>query len=77
MAFSEPILAPKYKYNDTEWTLWNRFNLEGDMTLKEIINYFKDKHELEVTMMSCGQTMVYGSFMPKKKLDERMNRLNK
>ena len=73
MAFSEPILAPKYKYNETEWTLWDRFNLEGDMTLKEIISYFKTNHNLEVTMMSCGQTMVYGSFMPKKKLDERMN----
>jgi ubiquitin-activating enzyme E1 len=73
MAFSEPIPAPKFKFNETEWTLWDRFNLQGDMTLKQIIEFFKNNHELEVTMMSCGQTMVYGSFMPKKKLDERMN----
>jgi ubiquitin-activating enzyme E1 len=68
MAFSEPIPCPKYKYHETEWTLWDRFCLEGDMTIRQIIDYFKNKHELEVTMMSCGQTMMYSFFMPKKNL---------
>jgi ubiquitin-activating enzyme E1 len=73
MAFSEPIPAPKYKYHEAEWTLWDKFELRGDMTLRSIIGYFKDQHQLEVTMMSCGQTMVYSFFMPPKKLAERMD----
>lgn len=73
MAFSEPIPCPKYKYNTTEWTLWDRFNLKGDMTLRQIIGYFNDDHKLEVTMMSCGQTVVYAFFMPAKKLKDRMD----
>merc|ERR1719495_2916492 len=33
--FSEPIPAPKFKYYDKEFTLWDRFDIKGEMTLKE------------------------------------------
>ncbi|TPX71107.1 hypothetical protein SpCBS45565_g01260 [Spizellomyces sp. 'palustris'] len=64
--FSEPIAAPKLKYYDTEFSLWDRFDVEGDITLQELINWFQQKHELEVTMLSCGASMLHASFMPKK-----------
>ncbi|KAJ3214251.1 hypothetical protein HDU67_001850 [Dinochytrium kinnereticum] len=70
--FSEPVGAPKLKYHDKEWTLWDRFDVDGDLTLKEFIAHFKTKHELEVTMMSSGVSMIYTMFMPKKKMEERM-----
>ena len=46
--------------------------MEGDLTLKELIDYFKEKHELEVTMLSCGSCMLYTFFMGKKKAEERL-----
>ncbi|KND00481.1 ubiquitin-activating enzyme E1 [Spizellomyces punctatus DAOM BR117] len=64
--FSEPIAAPKLKYYDSEFSLWDRFDVEGDITLQELINWFQQKHELEVTMLSCGASMLHASFMPKK-----------
>jgi ubiquitin-activating enzyme E1 len=70
--FSEPIAAPKLKYHDVEFSLWDRFDIEGDLTLKELLNYFQEKHQLEVTMLSCGNSMLYSFFMPKKKLEERL-----
>lgn len=37
----EPTPVKKQKYLDHEFTLWDRFELQGDMTLEEFIDYFK------------------------------------
>jgi len=70
--FSEPIAAPKSKYGNTEWTLWDRFEFKGDPTLKEFVAWFQDNHKLEVSMVSQGVSMLWSPFVPKKKSQERM-----
>lgn len=40
--FSEPISPPKIKVRDNwTWNLWDRFEIEGEMTLQEFLNFFK------------------------------------
>merc|ERR1712179_757092 len=56
-AFSEPLPAPKQKYYETEWTLWDRF---------------QNEHKLEITMLSQGVSMLYSFFMQAAKREERM-----
>ncbi|KAF7331853.1 Ubiquitin activating enzyme [Mycena kentingensis (nom. inval.)] len=70
--FSEPIATAKHKYGETEWTLWDRFEFENDPTLQEIIDWFRTNHKLEVTMVSQGVSMLWSSFVPKKKSEERL-----
>ncbi|KAI8149195.1 ubiquitin-activating emzyme E1 [Fennellomyces sp. T-0311] len=70
--FSEPIGAPKLEYDGKEFTLWDRFDIDRDLTLQEFIDYFESEHNLEVTMVSSGVSMLYSFFMNKKKAEERL-----
>ncbi|KAI3647417.1 hypothetical protein MP228_007638 [Amoeboaphelidium protococcarum] len=67
-----PYCCTKYKYHAVEWTLWSKFDVQGNVTLKELLDYIKTKHELSVTMLSSGCSMLFSFFMPKKKLEERL-----
>eukprot|EP01111_Echinosteliopsis_oligospora_P018356 TRINITY_DN8368_c0_g1_i1.p1 TRINITY_DN8368_c0_g1~~TRINITY_DN8368_c0_g1_i1.p1 ORF type:complete len:1024 (-),score=345.47 TRINITY_DN8368_c0_g1_i1:36-3107(-) len=72
-AFSEPLAPPKKMITDQwGWTLWDRFEVQGDLTLQQFLNYFKEKHQLEVTMISSGVSMLYSFFLGKDKLTERL-----
>ncbi|KAF8204900.1 ubiquitin activating enzyme [Pholiota molesta] len=70
--FSEPIAAPKSKYGETEWTLWDRFEFKNDPTLKEIVTHFEENHKLTITMVSQGVSMLWNPWIGKKKSDERL-----
>jgi ubiquitin-activating enzyme E1 len=66
--FSEPIAAPKSKYGETEWTLWDRFEFKNDPTLKEIVTHFEENHKLTITMVSQGVSMLWNPWIGKKKV---------
>ena len=56
------------QYGNTEWTIWDRFDVKGNPTLQEFIDYFKNEHNLEVSMVSSGVSMLWSSFTPAAKV---------
>uniref|UniRef100_A0A5S6R0S6 E1 ubiquitin-activating enzyme n=1 Tax=Trichuris muris TaxID=70415 RepID=A0A5S6R0S6_TRIMR len=70
--FAEPVKAAVKKYYGTPWTLWDRFDIQGDITLQELVDHMKEKHHLEVYMLSQGVTMLFSFFLSPAKQKERM-----
>jgi ubiquitin-activating enzyme E1 len=75
-AFSEPIASPKGKYQSKEGEvtidkIWDRFYFDHDATLQEVLDVMASKG-LTCSMVSCGVSLLYGSFFPQKKLKDRL-----
>ncbi|ODV79313.1 putative ubiquitin-activating enzyme [Suhomyces tanzawaensis NRRL Y-17324] len=74
IGFSEPIKSAQGKYNDKTFDqIWDRFNLEGDITLQEFIDHFEQEEGLEISMLSYGVSLLYASFFPPKKVKDRLS----
>lgn len=71
--FSEPMPSTKITYNGDKTIdkVWGRFTF-GDIKLEEFIKDFESKYGLEISMISCGNLLLYASFFPPKKLQERL-----
>ena len=51
LGFSEPIKADVKTYYGKEWTLWDRFEVPGELTLQEFLDHFEHKEKLKITML--------------------------
>lgn len=48
-----------------KWNTWDRFEVEGQMTVGEFVEHFRREHQLEVTMIACGDfTLYFNLFKP-------------
>ena len=73
IGFSEPIVSAKGEYGGKTYDkIWDRFDLHGDMTLQQVIDYFEEKEGLELSMMSYGVSLLFASFYVKK-MESRYN----
>eukprot|EP01091_Cochliopodium_minus_P012916 TRINITY_DN402_c0_g1_i14.p1 TRINITY_DN402_c0_g1~~TRINITY_DN402_c0_g1_i14.p1 ORF type:complete len:1062 (-),score=352.53 TRINITY_DN402_c0_g1_i14:167-3286(-) len=68
-AFSEP-LPPEKSVNDdsnrfepTGYTSWDSIVINGDLTLNEIFENLEDKYNMEISLVSIGDKMLYGSYV--------------
>ncbi|RWW14312.1 hypothetical protein GW17_00021912 [Ensete ventricosum] len=70
-SMAEPVPPKMMKHRDMSWTVWDRWIVEGDLTLRELLQWLKDK-ALSAYSISCGTSLLYNSMFPKHK--DRMDR---
>ncbi|KAL4853207.1 Ubiquitin-activating enzyme E1 1 [Chlorella vulgaris] len=75
-AMAEPIPPKAFEFNDLRWSLWDRWVLQGDLTVQQVLDWFKQR-SLEAYSISCGQALIYNNIFPKHKerLGKRMSEL--
>lgn len=66
-AFSDPMPVPRVPMNNGRtFTIWDHFDIRGELTLSGFIEHFATHEQLRVTMISYGNAVLYSSFFPKK-----------
>ena len=74
LGYSEPMPAKKQKIGKLEFTFWESFEFHNNPTLGQIIDYYQNKYELDLSTIAYGQAMLISQFMPLKRRQERLNK---
>ncbi|KAL1196930.1 Ubiquitin-activating enzyme E1 2 [Cardamine amara subsp. amara] len=70
-SIAEPVPPKVVKHQDQSWTVWDRWVIKGNPSLKELLKWLKDKG-LKAYSISCGSCLLYNSMFPRH--NERMNK---
>ncbi|KAL4342992.1 hypothetical protein AHAS_Ahas11G0033800 [Arachis hypogaea] len=70
-SMAEPVPPKVMKHQDMNWTIWDRWVLNENPTLRELLHWLKAKG-LNAYSISCGSSMLYNSIFNKFK--DRMDR---
>ncbi|CAI9778637.1 unnamed protein product [Fraxinus pennsylvanica] len=72
-SMAEPVPPKVIKYKDLSWTLWDRWIIKGNPTLRELLKWLEDKG-LNAYSISFGSCLLYNSMFPrhKERMDKKM-----
>lgn len=70
-SMAEPVPPKIIKHGNLSWSVWDRWVIAGNLTLRELLDWFQDKG-LSAYSISCGQSLIYNSIFPRHK--ERLDR---
>ncbi|XP_042511013.1 ubiquitin-activating enzyme E1 1-like isoform X2 [Macadamia integrifolia] len=70
-SMAEPVPPKVIKHRDMSWTVWDRWILRDNPTLRDLLQWLKDKG-LNAYSISCGSSLLYNSMFPRHK--DRMDK---
>ncbi|KAF3454878.1 hypothetical protein FNV43_RR05326 [Rhamnella rubrinervis] len=72
-SMAEPVPSKVMKHRDMSWTVWDRWILKDNPTLRELIDWLKEKG-LHAYSISCGSCLLYNSMFPRhrERMDKKM-----
>ncbi|XP_022034390.1 ubiquitin-activating enzyme E1 1 isoform X1 [Helianthus annuus] len=72
-SMAEPVPPKVIKHQDLSWTVWDRWIIRDDPTLRELLQWLKNKG-LNAYSISYGSCLLYNSMFPRHKdrMDKKM-----
>ncbi|RZC26317.1 Ubiquitin-activating enzyme E1 2 isoform A [Glycine soja] len=72
-SMAEPVPPKVIKHQDMSWTVWDRWILKDNPTLRELLEWLKSKG-LNAYSISCGSCLLYNSMFPRhrERMDKKM-----
>ncbi|PKA51884.1 Ubiquitin-activating enzyme E1 1 [Apostasia shenzhenica] len=72
-SIAEPVPPKLIKHQDMSWTVWDRWTIHGNITLRELLNWLKERG-LNAYSISCGTSLLYNSMFQrhKERLDKKV-----
>lgn len=70
-SIAEPVPPKVIKHQDMSWTVWDRWIVKDNPTLKELLQWLSNKG-LNAYSISCGSCLLYNSMFPRHR--ERMDK---
>nr|XP_037276569.1 ubiquitin-like modifier-activating enzyme 1 [Rhipicephalus microplus] len=62
--FAEPVVPIQKTYNDQEFTVWDYLEVEGEITLREFLEYFQNKYKVNIVELSERGRTLYVTSLP-------------
>lgn len=72
-SMAEPVPPKVVKHRDMSWSIWDRWIIKDNPTLKELLQWFSNKG-LNAYSISCGSCLLYNNMFPhhKDRMDKKM-----
>ncbi|KAJ7299330.1 hypothetical protein O6H91_Y249200 [Diphasiastrum complanatum] len=70
-SMAEPVPPKMHRHGNLIWSVWDRWVITGNLTVRELLDWFQDK-DLTAYSISCGQSLLYNNMFPKYK--DRLDR---
>lgn len=70
-SMAEPVPPKSFTHLNLKWSIWDRWVIAGDLTLKELLAWFEQRG-LTAYSISCGQSLLFNNIFPKHR--ERMDK---
>ncbi|KAL5720963.1 E1 ubiquitin-activating enzyme [Ranunculus cassubicifolius] len=70
-SMAEPVPPKEMKHRDMKWTVWDRWILKDNPSLRDLLQWLKEKG-LNAYSISCGSALLFNSMFPRHK--DRMDK---
>eukprot|EP00940_MAST-03C_sp_MAST-3C-sp2_P001396 g1396.t1 len=71
-ALSEPMPPLTFEHKENKWSIWDKIDIKGPMTLRDFVDHFEKSFGVEVSMVTFNSAILYSGFMSGKKRKERL-----